>query len=215
MTRSAWARTVRPTRSPSSNLAMLRATPNMLVFPARPMRWETARGLGDRASADIGARGPLALSRQNLPTVRTEHKTKEPHRAGALIVWPRPRASARVFSVDGHSARRFRPIALAARDLLQAEGIGTRVVSMPCWEIFEEQDEAYRRRVLPAGPVRSGRGGRGSASAGTAGSMASGAKREKSGFVWGGGGCTASAPRPRKATFTRILASPPRPWPKR
>jgi transketolase len=43
---------------------------------------------------------------------------------------------------------------MAARDLLQAEGIGTRVVSMPCWELFEEQDEAYRRRVLPGGPVR-------------------------------------------------------------
>jgi transketolase len=45
-------------------------------------------------------------------------------------------------------------IALKARDLLQAEGIGTRVVSMPSWELFEEQPEAYRRKVLPAGPVR-------------------------------------------------------------
>jgi transketolase len=45
-------------------------------------------------------------------------------------------------------------IAMAARDLLQAEGIGTRVVSMPCWELFEAQDDAVRRRVLPAGPVR-------------------------------------------------------------
>jgi transketolase len=45
-------------------------------------------------------------------------------------------------------------IAMAARDLLQAEGIGTRVVSMPCWEIFEEQPESYRKRVLPGGPVR-------------------------------------------------------------
>ena len=45
-------------------------------------------------------------------------------------------------------------IAMKARDLLQAEGIGTRVVSMPCWELFEAQDEAYRRRVLPGGPVR-------------------------------------------------------------
>jgi len=43
---------------------------------------------------------------------------------------------------------------MAARDLLQAEGIGTRVVSMPCWELFEEQDERYRKRVLPGGPVR-------------------------------------------------------------
>ena len=45
-------------------------------------------------------------------------------------------------------------LAMKARDLLQSEGIGTRVVSMPCWELFEEQDLAYRRKVLPAGPVR-------------------------------------------------------------
>ena len=45
-------------------------------------------------------------------------------------------------------------IAMAARDLLQADGIGTRVVSLPSWELFAAQDEAYRRRVLPAGPVR-------------------------------------------------------------
>src|SRR5690606_22793150 len=38
--------------------------------------------------------------------------------------------------------------------LLEAEDIGTRVVSFPCWELFEQQDEAYRRRVLPAGAVR-------------------------------------------------------------
>jgi transketolase len=47
-------------------------------------------------------------------------------------------------------------IAMKARDLLQAEGIGTRVVSMPCWELFAQQDAAYRKRVLPAGPVRVG-----------------------------------------------------------
>ena len=45
-------------------------------------------------------------------------------------------------------------IALKAREALQAEGIGTRVVSMPCWELFAAQDESYRRKVLPAGPVR-------------------------------------------------------------
>ena len=45
-------------------------------------------------------------------------------------------------------------VAMAARDLLQAEGIGTRVVSMPCWELFEAQPEAYRKRVLPGGAVR-------------------------------------------------------------
>jgi transketolase len=45
-------------------------------------------------------------------------------------------------------------IALAARDALEAEGIGTRVVSMPCMELFAAQDEAWRKKVLPAGPVR-------------------------------------------------------------
>ncbi|MEL6999991.1 MAG: transketolase C-terminal domain-containing protein, partial [Pseudomonadota bacterium] len=45
-------------------------------------------------------------------------------------------------------------IAMAAKATLEAEGIGARVVSMPCWELFAQQDEAYRRRVLPAGPVR-------------------------------------------------------------
>ena len=45
-------------------------------------------------------------------------------------------------------------IAMAARELLQAEGVGTRVVSVPCMELFADQDESVRRRVLPAGPVR-------------------------------------------------------------
>jgi transketolase len=47
-------------------------------------------------------------------------------------------------------------VALKARDLLQAEGIGTRVVSMPCMELFAAQEESYRKRVLPGGPVRVG-----------------------------------------------------------
>ena len=45
-------------------------------------------------------------------------------------------------------------IALKARDILEAAGIGTRVVSVPCMELFDQQDEAYRKKVLPAGPVR-------------------------------------------------------------
>ena len=42
-------------------------------------------------------------------------------------------------------------VALDARDRLQADGIPTRVVSMPCWELFEDQDQAYRDQVLPPG----------------------------------------------------------------
>jgi len=47
-------------------------------------------------------------------------------------------------------------IALEARILLERKGIGTRVVSMPCWELFAAQEEKYRKSVLPAGPVRVG-----------------------------------------------------------
>jgi transketolase len=45
-------------------------------------------------------------------------------------------------------------VALAARDLLQDEGTGTAVVSMPCWELFDEQDEDYRQQVLGPGTQR-------------------------------------------------------------
>lgn len=47
-------------------------------------------------------------------------------------------------------------LAMEAKATLEAEGIGTRVVSMPSFELFAQQDEAYRRRVLPAGAVRVG-----------------------------------------------------------
>ena len=47
-------------------------------------------------------------------------------------------------------------VAMKAREMLEAEGIGTRVVSMPCMELFAAQDDAYRKRVLPGGPVRVG-----------------------------------------------------------
>jgi transketolase len=47
-------------------------------------------------------------------------------------------------------------IAVAARTQLEADGIGTAVVSMPCWELFDQQPEAYRREVLGAGTARVG-----------------------------------------------------------
>jgi transketolase len=138
-----------PTHQPVEHLAMLRATPNMLVFrPADAVEtaeaWEVALCAGDIPSV-------LALSRQNLPTLRTEHKTKNMVAQGGYVLADATvgRRQALLMATGSEVA-----IAMAARDLLQAEGIGTRVVSMPCWELFEEQDEAYRRRVLPGGPVR-------------------------------------------------------------
>jgi len=47
-------------------------------------------------------------------------------------------------------------IAVAARNNLQSAGVGTRIVSMPCWELFEEQDDDYRQMILGPGTVRIG-----------------------------------------------------------
>jgi transketolase len=137
-----------PTHQPVEHLAMLRATPNTLVFrPADAVEtaecWEIALHQTETPSV-------LALSRQNLPTLRTEHKAKNLTAQGGYVLAEADGKRQAILMATGSEVA----IAMAARDLLQADGIGTRVVSMPCWEIFEETDDAYRRRVLPAGPVR-------------------------------------------------------------
>jgi transketolase len=137
-----------PTHQPVEHLAMLRATPNMNVFrPADTVEtaeaWEIA--LTSQKTPSV-----LALTRQNLPTVRTEHKNKNMVAQGAYVLADAEGKRQAILMATGSEVS----IAMEARDLLQAEGIGTRVVSMPCWELFEEQEESYRKRVLPGGPVR-------------------------------------------------------------
>ncbi len=137
-----------PTHQPVEHLAMLRATPNMNVFrPADAV--ETAEAW-ELALSSTKTPSTLALSRQGLPTVRTEHKTKNLTAQGAYVLADAVGKRQAILMATGSEVS----IAMDARDLLQAEGIGTRVVSMPCWELFEEQDESYRKRVLPGGPVR-------------------------------------------------------------
>ncbi|WP_108483264.1 transketolase [Oceaniglobus ichthyenteri] len=137
-----------PTHQPVEHLAMLRATPNTNVFrPADSIEtaeaWEVALTSDKTPSV-------LCLSRQNLPTVRLEHKTNNLTAKGAYILAEATAKRQAILMATGSEVS----IAMEARDLLESVGIGTRVVSMPCWELFEAQDEAYRRKVLPAGPVR-------------------------------------------------------------
>lgn len=137
-----------PTHQPVEHLAMMRATPNMLVFrPADAVEtaeaWEVA--LTQKATPST-----LALSRQNLPTVRTEHKTANLVEKGAYVLADATGKRQAILMATGSEVS----IAMDARDILQAEGIGVRVVSMPCMELFAAQDAAYRKRVLPGGPVR-------------------------------------------------------------
>ncbi len=139
-----------PTHQPVEHLAISRATPNTLVFrPADAV--ETAESW-EIALRQIGTPSVLSLTRQNLPTVRLEHKNSNLVEKGAYVLAEAEGKRQAIIIATGSEVE----IALAARDALQAEGIGTRVVSMPCMELFAAQDEAYRRRVLPAGPVRVG-----------------------------------------------------------
>ncbi len=139
-----------PTHQPVEHLAISRATPNTRVFrPADTVEtaeaWELA--LMSKTTPSV-----LSLTRQGLPTVRTEHKTKNLTAQGAYVLAEATGKRRAILLATGSEVS----IALAARALLQEDGIGTRVVSMPCWELFAEQSESYRRKVLPAGPVRVG-----------------------------------------------------------
>ncbi len=137
-----------PTHQPVEHLAMLRATPNIYMF--RPADVVETAEAWQIALETTKTPSVLALSRQGLPTLRTTHTTKNMTAQGAYVLADADGKRQALLMATGSEVA----IAMAARDLLQAEGIGTRVVSMPCWELFEAQPDAYRRRVLPAGPVR-------------------------------------------------------------
>ena len=136
------------THQPVEHLAICRATPNTWVFrPADVV--ETAEAWELALTSD---RTPsvLALSRQNLPSVRKTQTAKNLSAQGAYVLAEATGARRAILMATGSEVE----IALKARDILEAEGIGTRVVSVPCMELFAAQPEAWRRRVLPAGPVR-------------------------------------------------------------
>ena len=137
-----------PTHQPVEHLAICRATPNTWTFrPADVIEtaeaWELA--LSSERTPSV-----LALSRQNLPTLRTKHSPANLTAKGAYVIAEAEGKRQAILMATGSEVE----IALKARDLLQAEAIGTRVVSMPCMELFAAQDEAYRKRILPAGSVR-------------------------------------------------------------
>jgi transketolase len=137
-----------PTHQPVEHLAMMRATPNTNVFrPADTVEtaeaWELA--LTSQSTPHV-----LCLSRQNLPTVRKDHKTKNLSAQGGYVLAEAENKRRAIIMATGSEVE----VAMEAKALLEAEGIGARVVSMPCMELFAQQDESYRKRVLPAGPVR-------------------------------------------------------------
>ena len=135
-----------PTHQPIEHLAMLRATPNMNVY--RPCdavetaeAWEIALESSETPSV-------MALSRQGLPTVRTERTNENLTQKGGYIL--RNVRGARDITVMATGSEVA--IALDAADVLKDQGYNVAVVSMPCWELFDHQSDQYRQSVLGSAP---------------------------------------------------------------
>jgi transketolase len=134
-----------PTHQPVEQLISLRAVPGLLVF--RPCdanevaeTWRIVTALRHEPAA-------LVLSRQALPTLdRTRYAPASGVARGAYVLAEADGGEPDVILIATGSEVQ---LALAAREELQAGGIGARVVSMPCWELFDRQPQTYRDEVLP------------------------------------------------------------------
>ncbi|MBV9153663.1 MAG: transketolase, partial [Alphaproteobacteria bacterium] len=135
-----------PTHQPIEHLAALRAIPRLHVFrPADPV--ETAEcwalALKNRQAPSI-----LALTRQSVPLLRTEASSDNRCARGAYVLAEADGARRVTFLATGSEVG----LAMTAREALAKDGVAAAVVSMPCWELFEEQPEDYRNAVLGTAP---------------------------------------------------------------
>ncbi len=131
-----------PTHEPVEQLAHLRATPNVTVVrPADALETVEAWKLCVQRSA-----GPwvLVLSRQKLPFLGTR---EAPVARGAYVLDDCDGTPDLILIATGSEVS----LAIDAKPLIEAQGVRTRIVSMPSWELFDRQDERYRASVLPPG----------------------------------------------------------------
>ncbi len=134
-----------PTHQPIEQIASLRLIPHLAVFrPADATEtveaWRAVLGRRHAPSA-------LVLTRQALPVInRTCHAPARGVARGAYIL--RDADQPEVILIGTGSEVH---LALAAQELLAAQNVKARVVSMPCWELFDEQSDEYRETVLPSG----------------------------------------------------------------
>jgi transketolase len=136
-----------PTHQPVEHLAALRAIPNLLVLrPADAVEtaecWEIALANQKRPSL-------LAFSRQDVPTVRETHIAENRAAKGAYELAGAENAKVTILATGSEVS-----LALEARTLLAGQNIAARVVSMPCWKLFEEQPADYREKTLGPGTVK-------------------------------------------------------------
>ena len=137
-----------PTHQPVEQLSSLRAIPNVNVF--RPCDAIETAECWQIALQSTETPSVLALTRQGLAPTRTTHSSENLSAKGGYIAADAEGERKATILATGSEVE----IALAARDALQADGIGTAVVSMPCQELFDAQDDAYRFEVLGRGSTR-------------------------------------------------------------
>jgi len=133
-----------PTHQPVEHLAALRAIPGLAVF--RPADANEVRECW-KAAIEWDGPAALALTRQGVPTLdRNTLASAAKAKRGAYILREAGGGGPDVILVATGSEV---SIALEAAEVLEAEGASVRVVSMPCWELFAQEDEDYQREVLP------------------------------------------------------------------
>lgn len=135
-----------PTHQPVETLSALRAIPNLSVIRPADAN-ETAQAWAAALEYKAAPKG-LALSRQGLPVLEgTKEKAHEGVRRGAYVLVEESKETPDVILIATGSEVQ---LAVAAAKELEAAGTATRVVSAPCLEWFDEQDDAYRESVLPS-----------------------------------------------------------------
>ena len=133
-----------PTHQPVEHLTSLRAMPNLWVF--RPADGVEMMEAYELSLARTDGPSLFSLSRQNLPTVRRDASVNLTAKGGYVLEEAQGERKVTLIATGSEVV-----IALAARDLLQAEGIGAAVVSMPCTELFDAQSADYKGSVLGKG----------------------------------------------------------------
>ena len=137
-----------PTHQPVEHLAALRAIPNHNVF--RPADATEAAECWQLALESEKTPSTLALTRQNLPAVRAEFVAENLCGKGAYELASADGKAVVTIFASGSEVE----IALAARDKLQAHGHPTRVVSVPCFELFDKQSAEYRKKTIGDAPLK-------------------------------------------------------------
>ncbi|MDD6212668.1 MAG: transketolase [Clostridiales bacterium] len=130
-----------PTHEPIEQLAMLRSMPNFNVF--RPAdAFETAAGWYLAATAKETPTA-LVLTRQNLPQLK--NSSKEALKGGYILEDSQKEVPDAIIMASGSEVQ----LAVEAKAILAEKGMDVRVVSMPCMDLFEQQDPEYKEKVLP------------------------------------------------------------------